>query len=238
MKSYLYETHCHTSPASACASWSGAQAAEYYKALNYDGIIVTDHFFNGNTGIDRSLPWSEKIELFCAGYEQAYGRGREIGLDVFMGLEYNRAGAEFLIYGLDKAALLEHPEIMELRIPELYRTVSELGGAMVQAHPFRRAGYLERICLYPDYCDGAEAVNTANRREHNENAIWYAKRFDLYMTCGSDAHWSGRDDLGGVLLEGRLNSASDYADVIKYREPIRLFTQKDYGFWETVSERK
>ncbi len=229
MKQYLYETHCHTSPASACASWRGAELADYYKSKGYNGVFVTDHFFNGNTGIDRSLPWEQKVIQFCQGFEEVKSRGEKIGLDVFFGLEYNRNGAEFLIYGLGKQWLLEHPEILELRIPDLFSLVSMSGGAFVQAHPFRQAPYLERICVYPKYCHGAEVINTANAVEWNENAIWYAKRMGLYMTCGSDAHWLGRDDLGGVLLPRRLKSAADYVGMIINRDPIGLYTEKDYG---------
>ena len=46
---YLYETHMHTSEASACAGSTGAQMARAYKEAGYTGIIVTDHFFYGNT---------------------------------------------------------------------------------------------------------------------------------------------------------------------------------------------
>ena len=46
---YKYETHLHTCEASACASAKGEEQARRYKELGYDGIIVTDHFFNGNT---------------------------------------------------------------------------------------------------------------------------------------------------------------------------------------------
>ncbi len=102
MEKYLYETHCHTTPASRCASAKGEEMADYYKSKGYTGIIVTDHFFNGNTGIDRSLPWNEWVEQFCTGYENAKKRGGQIGLDVFFGFEYNKNGAEFLIYGLGK----------------------------------------------------------------------------------------------------------------------------------------
>lgn len=42
---YLYETHMHTSEASACAGSTGAQMARAYKEAGYTGIIVTDHFF-------------------------------------------------------------------------------------------------------------------------------------------------------------------------------------------------
>lgn len=226
MTKYLYETHCHTKPASLCSGVTGAELADEYKSKGYDGIMITDHFFNGNTGIDRSLPWSEKVEQFCIGYESAKKRGDEIGLKVFFGFEYNRGGAEFLIYGLDKQWLLEHEEIMNLRISELYKLVCESGGAMIQAHPFRQAPYLERIAIYPDYCDGIEVINTSNAPKCNENALWYGKTFDLYMTCGSDTHWLGRDNLGGIYTERELCSVEDYVSVIKNKEPIELYQMK------------
>ena len=51
---YLYETHMHTSEASACAGSTGAQMARAYKEAGYTGIIVTDHFFYGNTSDNGS----------------------------------------------------------------------------------------------------------------------------------------------------------------------------------------
>ena len=62
-------------------------------------MVVTDHFFNGNTAIDRSLPWEEKVELYCRGYENAKEEGDKIGLDVFFGVEWAFHGDEFLLYG-------------------------------------------------------------------------------------------------------------------------------------------
>ena len=46
---FKYETHCHTNEASKCARWSGEECVKHYKRLGYDGIFVTDHFFNGSS---------------------------------------------------------------------------------------------------------------------------------------------------------------------------------------------
>ena len=108
---YLYETHMHTSEASACAGSTGAQMARAYKEAGYTGIIVTDHFFYGNTSVDRSLPWEEWVRRFCLGYEHAKAEGKRIGLSVFFGWEACYEGTEFLVYGLDQAWLLAHPQI-------------------------------------------------------------------------------------------------------------------------------
>ena len=56
---YKYETHLHTKEASACASSTGAEMARAYQAAGYAGIIVTDHFFNGNTAVPANLPWEK-----------------------------------------------------------------------------------------------------------------------------------------------------------------------------------
>ena len=72
---FLYETHLHTSQISLCGRSKGAEYISYYKQHGYSGIIVTDHFFNGNCAVPPALPWEEKIELFCKGYEDAKAEG-------------------------------------------------------------------------------------------------------------------------------------------------------------------
>ena len=72
---YRYETHLHTSQGSACGKCTGEEMAEAYKEAGYTGIFVTDHFFYGNTAVDRSLPWEEWVESYCKGFEQAKKTG-------------------------------------------------------------------------------------------------------------------------------------------------------------------
>ena len=52
---YLYETHLHTSEASACAHSTGNEMAEACKEAGYTGIIVTNHNWHGNHCIELSL---------------------------------------------------------------------------------------------------------------------------------------------------------------------------------------
>ena len=64
MKTYKYETHLHTSQASACASASGDDYIEKYIQAGYAGIIVTDHFFQGNTCVpNHESNWGQPIIL-------------------------------------------------------------------------------------------------------------------------------------------------------------------------------
>ena len=103
MAEYFYETHLHTCQGSACGHLTGAVQADLYKGFGYTGIVVTDHFFNGNCAVPRDLPWRERVEQFCEGYRDAKRRGDEIGLQVFFGLESNFAGQEFLLYILPES---------------------------------------------------------------------------------------------------------------------------------------
>lgn len=149
---YVYETHMHTSEASACAGSTGTQMARAYKAAGYTGIIVTDHFFYGNTSVDRSLPWEEWVRRFCLGYEHAKAEGDRIGLTVFLGWEACYEGTEFLVYGLDRAWLLAHPQIKDASIEEQYALVHEGGGIISHAHPFREEDYIPEIRLFSGIC--------------------------------------------------------------------------------------
>ena len=212
--SYKYETHMHTAEASACATSTGAEMARAHKEAGYTGIFVTDHFFNGNTTVPRELPWQERVERFCLGYEHAKQEGDKIGLQVFFGFEYAYHGAEFLVYNLDKNWLLHHEDI-DLRSPRLALGQMHQGGAIIiQAHPFRERDYIDHIQLFPRDIDGVEAVNAAHLgaegRRMNERAFAYARMFDLPVTAGSDSHSVGRMFGGGVELEEKLTCSTDY----------------------------
>ncbi len=209
---YKYETHMHTSEASGCGLSSGAEMADKYKAEGYTGIFVTDHFFNGNTAVPRDLPWKDRIEMYCSGYENALKRGKEIGLDVFFGIEYGDGGSDFLVYGLDKQWLLDNDFILEMELTRFLEYARSCGGMIVQAHPFRDYEYIRSTTHAPHFVDGIEIVNSSHSvPEFNERAKMYASWYNLPVTSGSDAHstttrWFG----GGVLSPVKFTCPLDY----------------------------
>lgn len=214
---FRYDTHLHTSQASACAFSTGAEMARAYAAAGYTGIFITDHFFNGNSCVPRDLPWAQRVERFCAGYEDARAEGEKLGLQVFFGFEFNDSGAEFLIYNLDKQWLLEHENIDRMPTRKALSLMRQEGGFVVQAHPFRERGYLDHIQLYPRDVDAVEAVNSSHLgeegRKMNERAFLYAKMFDLPVTAGSDSH---REAFlpGGVEVAERFEASRDYQNAV------------------------
>lgn len=217
---YYYETHLHTSESSACASASGAEQVRSYHEAGYTGIIVTDHFFNGNTSVPRDLPWERRVNLFCLGYENAKTEGNSIGMDVFFGWESSYYGTDFLIYGLDKEWLIAHNNILEWSIEEQYRRVKADGGYVVQAHPFREASYIREVRQFPDCCDAVEVMNDANNSInpiYNDLAYEYALKHNLPMTSGSDVHHVPAMK-GGMEFNTRLNSIFDYIAAVESRK--------------------
>jgi hypothetical protein len=215
MKQFLYETHLHTEEASACAILSGAEQARLYKEAGYTGIIVTDHFFNGNSCISKELPWGERIDLFCRGYEEAKAEGDRIGLSVFFGWESTYDTQDFLIYGLDKEWLKGHPEMLSWSVEEQYKYVHADGGYVVQAHPFRIRPYIKKIRVYPNSVDAVEVINVGNcNAEYDRQAEAYAKVHQLPGLAGTDNH--GRESWNsGVAFDTRVNSIEEFLGIIK-----------------------
>ena len=228
---YWYETHMHTSEGSACGQNTGAEMARAYAAAGYTGIIVTDHFFYGNTAADRKLPWSEWVDAFCRGYEGAKAEGEKLGLQVFFGWESGYDGTEFLIYGPDREWLIRHPEIRDASVEEQFALVHAGGGIVCHAHPYREASYIPKIRLYPEYVDAVEGRNAANIGkgmradppclDYDTKAIAYAEKYHLPMTAGSDQH-STKMLYGGMVFGRKLKDIHDFKNAVMAGEAIRL----------------
>lgn len=213
---YRYETHLHTAPVSRCAKATVAESLEFYKKLGYDGVFITNHFLDGSINIDKTKPYTEQIEFYFSDYEAGLEIGKALGIKVFCGVELSYAGTDFLVYGLDKAWFLAHPEIMEMKKSEELALMAENGALIIQAHPFRGAAYMDHIRLYPRFAQGVEVVNAARSDEENNLATLYAEHFGLLKFAGSDNHTgANREKLAGIQCDQPLNSAADLMEKVK-----------------------
>lgn len=212
---YKYELHCHTSLVSRCASIDAPTLVKLYKANGYTGVFVTDHFLNGNTVVDRSLPWKRQIEEYAKGYYTCKNEGEKIGLDVFFGVESSYKGTDVLFYGLMPDWYEKHPEIMQMSMKDSILFVRENGGIAVQAHPYRRDGYIDHVRLFAEYCDGLEVYN-ANRKEvENSLANTLADAYGLIKTSGSDLHSSAQENLGGMAFNEKIKDEKHLLKLLK-----------------------
>lgn len=227
---YKYETHLHTKEGSACSSAPAEEMALAHKRLGYDGIFVTNHFFNGNTSVPRELPWNERVELYCRGFELAKRVGDDIGLKVFFGVEYCAHQADMLIYNIDKQWLLDNEQLLMYSDErELFRTVRGFGGFIVHAHPFRSASYIHHISLYPEDVDAVETINASHGPDtlFDQRAELYADMYGLPKTGGSDSHHLDKLFGGGILVPEPINAPADYLKQIRNGTVVPLKRRED-----------
>lgn len=218
---YRYETHLHTAPVSRCARSSVGESLEFYKNLGYDGVFITNHFLDGNLNYDRQKPYSERIEFYFSDYEKALELGQKIGIKVFLGVELSYKGADFLVFGLDKAWYLNHPEIMEMTKSQELALMRECGALIIQAHPFRD---IDHIQLYPRYIDGIEVINASRKPGENEMARIFAEHYELLKIAGSDNHTgSDRNVLAGIFTNEPIVSVEDFINKVKNHQ-TEIFT--------------
>ena len=192
---------------------------------------MTDHFYNANCALSRSLPWKEWVNRFCRGYEEAKEEGDRRGLDVFFGWEETFDECDdYLIYGLDKEWLLNHPEVRNWTRGEQYRAVREAGGCVVQAHPFRQRYYIPKIILSAGCVDGVEAVNGGHEDlSFDALAYRYAQKINKTAIAGTDIHDAFEiyyGELFGVYSDKKLNSVADFVNIVLNNEVAGLKAEK------------
>ena len=214
---FLYETHLHTKESSACGISGGREYIRKYIDLGYTGVIITDHFFRGNCQADQNLPWKKWVHEFCKGYEIASNEGARLGLDVFFGWEETIGNDDYLVYGLDKEWLLEHPEVTNWNQQEQFETVRRYGGCVVHAHPCRYANNSKRPVVSSWYVDGVEAANSGNNHISDVMAWTRAKKHNLSATAGSDIHRTAdisANVVFGIYLDKKMETIADYVHAV------------------------
>jgi hypothetical protein len=219
-KMYKYEMHIHTSPCSG----GGSDIHDHIDALiakGYSGMVVTNHFYFGDTRINRELSW----ENFVDAYRQDYLRGLEyanaLDFDLLFGLEEHVGnGQEILLYGITPELIADHPELKKASAEKYAEVVHAAGGLVYQAHPYRARYYVS--APYPVECldalDGIEVYNAANESEWNESARRLAEEKHLLCVAGSDAHdveWAG---CAGIAAKERIETNDDLVRILKSGE--------------------
>ena len=214
---YRYETHLHTYPVSKCARATVRETLEFYKSEGYDGVFITNHFLDGNINIDKDLPYEERLNFYLSDYEEGKKIGEEIGIKVFFGIEMSYKGTDFLVYGLDGEWYMNHPEIMDFPKKSGELTyLAEQGALIIQAHPYREAGYIDHIRLFPRHVHGCEVVNACQTDFVNNMADMYADSYGLIKFAGSDNHVGGaKNHLAGMESEIPVTSEEHFVELVK-----------------------
>ena len=221
---YKYEMHMHTCPCSG----GGEDIRGHIDDLmekGYSGAVVTNHFYNGDTRIDRALPWGDFVDAYRQEYLYGLAYAHEVDFDLLFGVEEHVGhGQEILIYGISPDLLAAHSELKGASAEKYVEVVHAAGGLVYQAHPYRARRYVS--CPVPLDClamlDGIEVYNAGNEPEWNEQAKRLAEELGLACIGGSDAHKIGTAGRSGIAAGERIRTNDDLVRVLRCREYMVL----------------
>ncbi len=219
---YRYETHCHCSQCSACARSTAGEIVRAYHQAGYAGLVLTDHFIFGNTAVDRSLPWAERMQRYYDAYLEAKAVGDKLDFDVIFGIEHAYGdGKEVLLYGIDLPFLLDNPDIPDISLDELVRRLHAYDALVIQAHPYRVRDYIN-MAVGPrtDLIDGIEVYNTKDLPGDDRQALALSRQRDYLITAGGDIHSAADPQIGdaGIALPYRIRNEKELVTALKKRD--------------------
>jgi len=193
-----------------------------YHRAGYAGLVLTDHFIFGNTAVDRSLPWPERMGCYYGAYLEARAAAEGLDFDVIFGFEHAYGdGKEVLVYGVGLDFLLSHPEIPEISLDEFVALIHAAGGIAIQAHPYRDRPYVN-MAVGPrtDLVDGIEVYNACNKPGEDRQALALTREKDFILTSGGDIHSAQDPRIGaaGIVLPYRVHDEAEFAAALKRRD--------------------
>lgn len=218
MVEFKYQMHCHTTPCSHCGRITPFELVNSLYKNGYSGAVITNHFYNGNTGIDRELSWRKFVSFYEKDYLEAKRFAEPLGVDILFGVEEHLGnGQEILCYGLTPEILYMHPELKVGELELWYNTLSPLGVIIVQAHPFRVRNYICDVGVMSEkYLHGIEVYNYGNDPSENDIASEFAERHpDMIVTSGADAHLPHVLSHAGISVKERITSSEKLAFILK-----------------------
>ena len=222
---YQYELHMHSREASLCGKGSIHDMIRRYADLGYTGAVITDHFFRGNTCIDRDLPWEAFVDGYSRGYYEGQETAQKLGFHLLFGVEEGYGGSkEFLAYGFEPEFLKENPQLRNAGIHAWSEAVHAVDGVLIYAHPFRMRDYISDPNAMPDMtlADGVELYNRGNPVEQDQKAVDTFAGEDWIFIAGGDTHNDLFTERFGVELPCEVSTSAELAAALKRKEHTLL----------------
>lgn len=208
-----YETHFHTREVSSCATVAAAEAVQLYHQLGYTGLVVTDHYYRGFFEKQEPQAWTDMVDIFLSGYEQAKQAGSALGIVVLPGMEirFDENNNDYLVYGIDRDFLLAQPRLYEMSLRTFGPLAHRYGLRIYQAHPMRNT----MTIMHPHLLDGIEVYNGNPRHDaRNDIAALWADRHNLAAIAGSDFHKPGDEGSAGIDLHTPVYDNNEWIEVL------------------------
>jgi len=216
----LIDLHNHTWPRSHDSVLDPGDLVVRAKELGLDGICLTEHDTVWDPAEAQAL--AEKHDFL-----------------VIAGVEVSTDDGHILAYGVDKYVFGMH------RVGKLAEHVKERGGALVAAHPYRRAipwkddpeawqKALQRAEENPamPHCIALEVLNGRGSERENRFSLELAERAHMGGTAGTDSHAS--HDIGKVATYFESDRIETWQDLVRELESGRFHavdmeTGKEYA---------
>ena len=147
-------------------------------------------------------------------------------MTVFFGIEVTTElyhNVHLLIYGVKESFLEQYSTMYDYTQEQLYRTVKEHGGILIQAHPFRN-GTKVLDSAFPLY-----------RTSDRDAVLAVADRTGLLVTCGGDYHADTYRPLCGTFLPDTITDSIALGAYLRAAQTVRMqvhepCTQSPYNF--------
>ena len=215
---YKYQLHTHTAPCSKCGKTTPEEIARALLEGGYQGCVLTNHFYGGNTGISRDLPWEQFVGAYEKDYIDCKAEAEKYGIDIIFGIEEHISGGrEILCFGITPKMLYDNPCLKERRLEDWCNILHGYGALIIQAHPFRVRGYITDPGAYPlGYIDGIEVYNHANLPEANAEAEEFAKENPgIILTSGADTHTADTLCYAGIEADERIRNGAELVSLLR-----------------------
>ena len=219
----LIDMHAHSSGISRCCLASYEEAIRAAQEVGLDGFILTNHYQKSYVEDGDAVAFAHR---YTEEYRLAKAFGDAVGFRVFFGVEVTMeqyGGTHMLIYGVTEQFVEEHPTLYELSQEELYRTVHEAGGLVIQPHPYRK----KKNLLDTRYMDGVEVnCHPLYGKSDFEDMLSIARENRFLLTCGGDYHADTYRPLCGVYLPDTLQNGGDVGDYLLSATSLKLFVHE------------
>ena len=183
----LVDLHAHSAGISTCCRVPYSVGIDHARAAGIEGFVLTNHYVSNYVE-------GEDYEAFARAYLEEFDGAKQygdsVGFRVFFGVEvtaeWNKA-VHLLVYGVPTCFVSDHPRMCLYSLEELYCTVHEYGGILVQAHPYRKQ---DRLCDL-NFLDGVEISCHPHLHYGGSFASemkQIAAKNGKLLTCGGDYH--------------------------------------------------
>jgi len=236
---FLIETHSHTKEVSGCSGISAEKLVELYIKAGFDGLIITDHYFDGYLDAIKG-DWESKAERYLEGVHKAKKFGTEKGLKVYTGMEIGFVGSynHYLVFGVTEKFIVDNKQLYKVGIEGFRRICDDNGLLLFQAHPFR--GGMTRVDT--NLLDGIEVFNGhPEQSSHNEMALEHAILHNKKFMSGSDCHHAHHVGRGGIYLKKLPEDEKELSLLVK-NDQYELKYTEDFAsgylqYLKTIKER-